>query len=110
MIVILLLPFSIKLKQQAAFLTILMRVFHGAGEIDDREQKEHEPLDKRYENTQRHDGQWGKKSAGQSEKDRQNDFMSHHVSEKTERQGKYPGKVADDFNDKDQRRHPPYGA
>jgi len=44
----------------------------------------------------------------QPEKNGQNDFMSHHVTEKTEGEGQNSGHMANNFNDENQRTHPPY--
>lgn len=64
-----------------------MRMFHGASEIHDRKQKEYKSLNQRHENTQSHDGQRGEERAGKDEQNTQNQFMTHHVSEKTEGKG-----------------------
>ncbi len=82
-------------------------MLHCAGKIDNGQQKEHKSLYKGDKYTQRHDGQRREKCPGKSEQDGQNDLMAHHVSKKTEREGQNPCSMADEFNDKDQRAHPP---
>ncbi len=84
-----------------------MGVFHGPGEVDDRQEKENESLHKGNEDTQGHDRQRGEEGTGQSEKNAQNNLVAHHVSEQTERERQDPRQMPDDLDDKDQRRHPP---
>ena len=55
-------------------------------------------------------GSGAKKAPAKTEKNGQNDFVSHHVSEKTEGERQNPCQVTDDFDDEDQRRHPPHGS
>ena len=75
-----------------------MCMFHGAGKIHDRKQKEYKSLNQRHKNTQRHDRQRSKEGAGKEEQNPQNQFMTHHVSEKTEGKRQNSGKMTDDFN------------
>ena len=61
-----------------------MRMLHGGAEVYDRQQEEYKGLHEGYENAHAHDRQRCKKKSGQSEQNGQNDFMAHHIAEKTE--------------------------
>jgi len=84
-----------------------VRMFHGAGEIHDRKQKENECLNQCHKNTQRHDRQRSKERTCQKEQNAQYQFMTHHVSEKTEGEGENSGKMADELDGQDDGNHPP---
>lgn len=85
-----------------------MCMFHCTCKIDDGKQEKNKCLNKGYKNTERHNRQWCQKKAGKAEQNRKHDFMSHHVSKKTEGQGKDSGSVSDNFDDENQGTHPPY--
>jgi hypothetical protein len=52
-------------------------------------------------------GRGAKKAPASAKQNGQDDLVSHHVSEQTESEGTGSGQVSDDFDDKDQWRHPP---
>ena len=77
-----------------------MRMLYGTCKIHDWKQIEHKSLYQRNKNTKSHDRQRRKKESGKSEKNGQNQFMSHHVSEKSESERQDACQMANDLNRK----------
>lgn len=84
-----------------------MGVFHRARKIHDGKQEKYKGLNKAHKNPHGHHGKRCKESARKNKKNGQNEFMPHHVSEKTKGEGKNAGKMTDDFNGKHNGNEPP---
>src|SRR5881394_1182976 len=88
----------------------IMRRMRNLADVQLRKQYENEGLNERHEQTQRHQ-QYGHNPIRFSRRQVRNGvehlLVREHVRKQTNAQREWPNQVADQFNDKDERRNPP---
>ena len=87
-----------------------MGMLHGCGKIHGREQEEDKGLNQTHKDTQGHDGQGGKKGAGQHKQNGKNQLVAGHVSKETDAERQEARSMTDQFNRQYDGGHPPYGS